>query len=116
MRYGRTTVPDIRHATVAYISPSLFETILVIGMNTLTREVAAQVARTKLTQAQEEILRVAALKEHLSVSETADRMQDVQILLTEGYLRLVMVAYPWGVDFEFEPAYAGGFPDGSPRP
>ncbi len=87
-----------------------------IGMNTSTREVAAQVARTKLTLAQEEILRAVALKEHLSVSETADRMQDVQILLAEGFLRLVMVAYPWGVDFEFEPAYAGGFPDGGHRP
>ncbi len=78
----------------------------------MTKEITAQVARTKLTQGQEEILRAVALNEHLSVSETADRMQDVQILLAEGHLRLVTVAYPWGVDFELESAYASGFSDG----
>ena len=77
----------------------------------IRREVTAQVARTKLTQGQEEALRVVTLKGHLSIGEAADMMQDVQVLLSEGYLRLATVVYPWGLDFELEPAHDDGSPN-----
>ncbi len=84
-------------------------------MNTAVREVAAQAARTMLTQGQEEVLQVVTLKEHVSISEAAETVQDVQVLLSRGYLRLATVVYPWGLDFELEPAHDRGSPNGGPK-
>ncbi len=84
-------------------------------MNTAKRKVAAQVARTRLTQGQEEVLRVVTLKEHVSISEAAEKLQNVQVLLSGGYLRFATVVYPWGLDFELEPAHDRDSPNGGPK-
>ncbi len=84
-------------------------------MNTAVRGAAGQAARTRLTQGQEEVLRVVSLREHVSISETAERVRDVQVLLSGGYLRLATVVYPWGLDFELEPAHDRGSPNRGPK-
>lgn len=71
--------------------------------NTARRELATQLARARLTESQEGILRAVKSEGHLPVDDVADRMHDVQILASAGYVRLAAIVYPWGLDFELEP-------------
>lgn len=84
-------------------------------MNNASRaKVAVQVATTRLTKEQQDLLSLVTLRERLPVGEVADSVQDVRVLLSEGLLRLTTIIYPWGLDFELEPANDGGSEIGGP--
>jgi hypothetical protein len=78
--------------------------------NTSERNLVTQLSRTRLTQAQEGLLRAVTLKAHLPIDDVADRTRDVQTLVSGGYVRLAAIVYPWGLDFELEPASDGSMP------
>ena len=57
----------------------------------------------RLTQAQSEILNFVRTKGHASIDDFRDRIDDLRMLITRGYLRLSVEVYEWGVSFEIFP-------------
>ena len=53
-----------------------------------------------LTNGQEELLRIVTDACSVAVSEFPDRIEDMRELIAKGYVKLRVVNYPWGVDFE----------------
>lgn len=61
----------------------------------------------RLTESQEELFALVSRKKSVAIDEVSDRIQDIKRLISEGYVRLEVSVYPWGLDFELEPAYDG---------
>ena len=61
-------------------------------------------AGSPLTKNQEDLLLQIASKkaESVPVSEFPDRIDDIRQLIARGLLRMRIVAFPWGVEFELE--------------
>jgi len=53
-----------------------------------------------LTKSQEELLQFVLNARSVSVSEYPDRIQDMRELIAKGYVKIRIVSYSWGLDFE----------------
>jgi len=53
-----------------------------------------------LTKSQEELLQIVTDARSVPVSEFADRFEDMRELIAKGCVKLRVVNYPWGLDFE----------------
>jgi hypothetical protein len=53
-----------------------------------------------LTKSQEELLRIVMNARSVFVSEFPDRVQDMRELVAKGFVKIRIVSYPWGLDFE----------------
>jgi hypothetical protein len=53
-----------------------------------------------LTKSQEELLQIVMNAHSVSVSEFPDRVEDMRELIAKGCVKLRVVNYPWGLDFE----------------
>jgi hypothetical protein len=56
-----------------------------------------------LSKSQEELLRQVVSRRSVPLSEFPDKVDDMRDLIAKGRLRLRIVAYPWGLDFELIP-------------
>lgn len=56
-----------------------------------------------LTKSQEELLQIVMNSRSVSVSEFPDRVEDMRELIAKGCVKLRIVAYTWGVDYELIP-------------
>lgn len=61
----------------------------------------------RLTESQEELFALVSRKKSVAIDEVSDRIQDIKRLISEGYMQLKVSVYPWGLDFELEPAHDG---------
>jgi hypothetical protein len=60
-------------------------------------------AERPLTRNQEDLLlEMASRKEPVPISEFPDRVDDIRELISRGFLRLRIAAFPWGAEFELE--------------
>jgi len=53
-----------------------------------------------LTKSQEELLQIVLDSRSVPVSEFPDRVEDMRKLISKGRVKLRVVNYPWGLDFE----------------
>ena len=59
----------------------------------------------ELTKSQEELLQIVMNERSVSVSEFPDRVQDMRELIVKGCIKIRIVSYSWGLDFELVPKF-----------
>jgi len=60
-----------------------------------------------LTETEEKLLRLVYEKESLPVEEAENLVDNARDLIAQGYLRLKVIFYPWGLNFELKLAERG---------